>query len=294
MAGVRIGTAPVSWGVWFTEDKNQTPWKRCLDEMALSGYEGVELGPWGYFPTNLDILKKELNSRKLKLVSTTLMDDLTSRENTLKMINQLDEMASLQNNFDDASYVVLIDACYTDLFTGKQIRKSKLTNQEKDLFYENIQSIHQHALNEYGLTVVFHPHVQTHIETEEEITEFLERTSINLCFDTGHHAFMGGNVEEFIEKNFHRISYIHLKNCDETVLKQTNENSWSLAEAVKHGVFTEPFTGIVDMERIAKLLNKHQFDGWMIVEQDMYPVEFDKPYPIAKRTRQYLKDIGIG
>ena len=34
-------------------------------------------------------------------------------------------------------------------------------------------------------------------------------------------------------------------------------------------------------------------DGWAIVEQDMYPTPFDKPLPIAKRTRAYLREIGI-
>ena len=36
------------------------------------------------------------------------------------------------------------------------------------------------------------------------------------------------------------------------------------------------------------------YDGWACVEQDMYPAPFDKPLPIAKRTREYLREIGIG
>lgn len=240
MTQCRIGTAPVSWGVWFPDDEKQIPWTRCLDEIALSGYEGVELGPWGYFPTDVKELKKAFDERNLKLVSTTLMDDLTSIENTNKMIQQLDDMATLQTQFDKADYVVLIDACYTDLFTGKQIRKSTLSEKEKDIFYDNIKRIQTHAEEKYGLTIVYHPHAQTHIETEEQITEFLKRTNINLCFDTGHHAFMGGNVEEFIKEHYQRISYIHLKNCDVDILKETIENNWSLAEAVDHGVMVEP------------------------------------------------------
>jgi len=34
--------------------------------------------------------------------------------------------------------------------------------------------------------------------------------------------------------------------------------------------------------------------GFAIVEQDMYPAPFDKPLPIAKRTRAYLREIGMG
>ncbi|MGO2846954.1 MAG: 2-keto-myo-inositol dehydratase, partial [Microbacterium gubbeenense] len=32
--GLRIGTAPDSWGVWFPDDPGQVPWERFLDEAA--------------------------------------------------------------------------------------------------------------------------------------------------------------------------------------------------------------------------------------------------------------------
>ncbi len=37
--------------------------------MQLAGYDGVELGPWGYFPTDAAVLKKELEARALTLVA---------------------------------------------------------------------------------------------------------------------------------------------------------------------------------------------------------------------------------
>ena len=36
------------------------------------------------------------------------------------------------------------------------------------------------------------------------------------------------------------------------------------------------------------------FDGWGIVEQDMYPAPFDKPLPIAVRNREFLRENAIG
>ncbi|MFD2133724.1 sugar phosphate isomerase/epimerase family protein [Pseudogracilibacillus auburnensis] len=294
MSQCKIGTAPVSWGIWFTEDDKQMSWERCLDEMAIAGYTGMELGPWGYMPNKANKLKEELKKRDIQLVSTTLMDDLTCTKNTNKMIEQLDEMASIQVQFEEAKYVVLIDACYTDLFTGKQIRKKDLTEREKDIFYHNIKKINNHAKTKYDLEVVYHPHSQTHIETEEQIEEFLERTNINLCFDTGHHAYMGADVINFIKQHHNRISYIHLKNCDLSVLEATQQNNWSLAKAVQEGVMVEPAKGIVDMNKLVQILKKINFDGWIIVEQDMYPAPFEKPLPIAKRTRNYLREIGMG
>ena len=38
-----IGSAPDSWGVWFADDARQTPWHRCLDEIAEAGYAGFEM-----------------------------------------------------------------------------------------------------------------------------------------------------------------------------------------------------------------------------------------------------------
>ena len=44
----------------------------------------------------------------------------------------------------------------------------------------------------------------------------------------------------------------------------------------------------------ADLLEEINFDGWAIVEQDMYPAPFDKPLPIARHNREYLRSLGIG
>ncbi|GAA3333355.1 hypothetical protein GCM10020331_097070 [Ectobacillus funiculus] len=90
-----------------------------MDEMAEAGYSGIELGPWGYFPKEYTRLKDELQQRNLELVATTLMDDLTSDSTTNAMISLLDQLASVQAQFESAKYIVLIDACYTDLVTGK-------------------------------------------------------------------------------------------------------------------------------------------------------------------------------
>src|SRR6266496_5302519 len=61
-----LGSCPDSWGVWFADDPAQTPWNRFLDELAEAGYEWVELGPYGYLPTDPDVLLPELSGRGLK------------------------------------------------------------------------------------------------------------------------------------------------------------------------------------------------------------------------------------
>jgi inosose dehydratase len=63
---------------------------------------------------------------------------------------------------------------------------------------------------------------------------------------------------------------------------------------VKIDVFCEPSKGAVDFLAFRDLLREIGYDGWAIVEQDMYPAPFDKPLLIARRTRAYLREIGIG
>lgn len=58
-------------------------------------------------------------------------------------------------------------------------------------------------------------------------------------------------------------------------------------------IFCEPSTGLVDFLAFRDILRKIDYDGWAIVEQDLYPAPFDKPLPIAKRTRAYLREIGM-
>ena len=63
---LRLGSCPDSWGVWFADDPRQTPWQRFLDELAGVGYEWLELGPYGYLPTDPARLTDELGRRGLR------------------------------------------------------------------------------------------------------------------------------------------------------------------------------------------------------------------------------------
>lgn len=288
---IKIGTAPDSWGVWFPENDKQTNWERCMDEMAEAGYAGIELGPWGYLPNKYEKLKEELEKRSLELTATTLVGDLTSDSKTEELIALLDDMSELQLRFESAKYVVLIDDCYTDLFSGELIRPQFLNEVEWSKFIKNIIKIRDHARINYGLEVVFHPHAQSHVETEEQIEKLLNDTDINLCLDTGHHAYADGDPVAFMQTHYKRIPYLHLKSCDLKVREKMQREGWSFAKAVSEDVMCEPERGVVDMKAFMKVLEDINFNGWAIVEQDMYPAPFEKPFPIAKRTREYLKTL---
>mgnify|MGYP001018740394 CR=1 FL=1 len=81
---IKIGIAPDSWGVWFpASDPNnakQPQWWRCLDEMKVAGYEGCEIGPWGYMPNDdPKVLKNAMDARGLTLALPRAATSLMTR-----------------------------------------------------------------------------------------------------------------------------------------------------------------------------------------------------------------------
>jgi inosose dehydratase len=117
---------------------------------------------------------------------------------------------------------------------------------------------------------------------------------VSLCLDIGHHAYGGGDACAYLRRHIDRIPYIHLKNCDKSVLDEMRAKNWSFAEAVKHNIMCEPWKGMVDFSELKRVLDEVCYAGFAVVEQDMYPAPPDRPFPIAKQTRDYLKKVGIG
>ena len=72
-----LGSCPDSWGVWFADDPRQPPWQRFLDELAGVGYEWLELGPYGYLPTDPARLSDELDRRGLTVAGGAELEQLT-------------------------------------------------------------------------------------------------------------------------------------------------------------------------------------------------------------------------
>src|SRR5207245_9713614 len=138
-----------------------------------------------------------------------------------------------------------------------------------------------HRLAEYtesrGVHAVFHPHADTTIQYESDIERLLELTDpglVNLCLDIGHHAYAGGDAVRFFQEHHARIPYLHLKDVDCAVSARVRERGLPLASAVDEGAFVDLGQGCVDLQGLNRAAQDVAFDGWGIVEQDMYPAPF--------------------
>lgn len=293
---VKIGSAPDSWGVWFPSDPKQIPWSRFLDEVVEAGYEWIELGPYGYLPPDLVTLQPELTKRSLKVCAATVISNLEQPAAWAGLERQVLGSGELVVALG-AKFLVLIDDPYSDLFTGKQIEPVRLDESSWKRLIETVHRVADMALDRFGLTTVFHPHAETHVEYEDQIEAFLEQTDatrISLCLDTGHHAYRGGDPVSFMRRHYQRIPYLHLKNVDKEKQRRVETERIPFAIAVGMDIFCEPSKGIVDFKKFRDVLREIDYTGSAIVEQDMYPAPFDKALPIARRTRAYLREIGIG
>ncbi|THV36350.1 TIM barrel protein [Glycomyces buryatensis] len=293
---LRLGSAPDSWGVWFPEDEFQLPYGQFLDELAGAGYEWLELGPYGYLPTDPDRLADEVGRRGLKVSGGTVFGNLHDPalfDQTIETVSKVAKLTASQG----ARHVVFIPPLFRD-------EKTDAVNDVTDWDAEQWKTVHATAnrigrrmFEEHGVTIALHPHADTQIMTQDQIETFLDGTDSNfvsLCLDTGHVAYGGGDNLDLIRRYAERIGYVHIKQMDPEVLQQVNDEGLGFGEAVKRGVCVEPPAGVPDPADIVTALAGLDAELFVIVEQDLYPCESDVPYPIAVRTRKYLNNCGLG
>ncbi|MGN9791403.1 sugar phosphate isomerase/epimerase family protein [Streptomyces sp. OZ13] len=293
---IRVGSAPDSWGVWFPDDPRQVPWQRFLDEVADAGYEWIELGPYGYLPTDPARLAEETRRRGLKVSAGTVFTGLHRGpavwDETWAHVSDIAALTQAMG----ASHLVVIPSFWRDDKTGRVLEDRTLTPEQwRDLTAQTERLGHE-VRERYDLRIVVHPHADTHIDTEENVTRFLDATDpdrVSLCLDTGHYAYCGGDSVKLIETYGERIGYLHLKQVDPAVLAQVVAEEVPFGPAVGRGVMCEPPAGVPALEPVLAAAQSLGVDLFAIVEQDMYPCPPDKPFPIAERTRGFLRSCGV-
>ena len=292
---IRLGSAPDSWGIWLPDHPSQTPWERFLDEIALAGYEWVELGPYGYLPTDPARLRDELDKRGLRCSGQAVFAAFHREGGFDDVLPDARAVAELSTAVG-GEYVILLPGLHTDEF-GNKVEPKELDDDAWKRLVDGNSRMAKLLREEYGVTLVFHSHADSHVETQEQIERFLADTDpdyVQLCLDTGHVAYGGADNFDLIAKFPERIGYVHLKAVDPQVLRQVVEERLSFAQAVQRGVCVEPPAGVPDMQLISRALHGLNKDLFAIVEQDLFPCDPDLPLPIARRTRGHLRACGVG
>jgi inosose dehydratase len=294
---LRLGTAPDSWGVWFAEDPHQVSWRQYLDELPRAGYVWTELGPQGFLPQDPARLRDELDRRGLRVCGGTVFAALHQGKEALqKAVDAFSREARLLTAVG-AGYLVHLPEQYTDMHTGAATDAAQLDAEHWTNLISGTNELGRVLREEFGVELVFHPHADTHVDTQERIERFLNDTDpqyVNLCLDTGHIAYCNGDNAEIVRRFPDRVTYVHLKQVDPVVRERVRRENLSLAEAVPLGVMVEPPYGVPAMPTLLAALADLDRDIFCVIEQDLYPVAADVPLPIAARTAGYFVACGLG
>jgi inosose dehydratase len=296
-----FASAPDSWGVLdYPGPSWQQSYETMLNEMVDAGYTGTELGPYGYFPTDADVLKPQLEKRKLKLLGSFVpvrMGDLNAGTAVMERIRKVGNLLSVLK----APFLVLAD----DQTPGRNAYSGRahepgcpMLDAKQWKHVGKMVADAEQVAQEFGLDLVFHPHVATHVETVEETERFFDATShtgIGLCLDTGHCFYAEGDAAREAEKYKDKLRLVHIKDCNQNVLVKARRNQWTFEEAIEHQVFTIIGQGDIDFPAFFGTLKQNDYSGWMVVEQDVKfdAVEIPPAVSIAE-SLQYLRGVVKG
>ena len=290
MSTIRIGTAPDSWGVWFASDPAQLPAEQFLREVVDAGYGWIELGPYGYLPKDPAQLQDQLDAHNLKVLAGTVFEHLHRPDSWDDVWTQVTDVAALTSAVG-GKHIVVIPDTWRHHKTGEELEDRELTPEQWAQLTEGMNELGRRILDEYGLAVQFHSHADSHVGYQPEIERFLQATDprwVNLCFDTGHIAYYGGDCLELIKTYPDRIGYLHLKQINPIVVDHVLDKDLSFAEAVRMGAMIEPPLGVPEMGPLLDAVAGLGCDVDAIIEHDLYPCPPEVPLPIAKRTKAYL------
>jgi inosose dehydratase len=258
---IRVANAPVSYGA-FEQTVGLLPnvpaAEVVLDAIAAAGYEGTELGPYGYFGTD-DALHAALERRGLELAGAFVELDFAGGE-----LAPLEATLDLLQPY--GAPPVLSD-------TGPRDGPVDLDGVARAV----------ELARGRGLEPVFHHHMGTRVQTPAEIERLLDGTDVALLLDTGHLVAAGGDPVQAMHAWCGRVRHLHVKDVSLRVIRDAPD--WD--EAWRRGAFCELGTGDVDLAGFFAALEG--YDGWLVVEQDWFPREGeDAEGHIAAQQRNRL------
>jgi hypothetical protein len=92
---------------------------------------------------------------------------------------------------------VFLPAMYRDLSDGRELEPAELDAGQWRTLTDGAGHIARVLAEETGMRLVFHPHAESHVETDVQVRRFLAGTDperVGLCLDTGHVAYTGGDA----------------------------------------------------------------------------------------------------
>jgi inosose dehydratase len=287
---VRLAIAPIAWtNDDLPELGSQNTFEQCVSEMALAGFEGSEVG--NKYPRDPALLNKALGLRGLTICNAWFSSYLTT-----KPYAEVEKAFLAHRDFLFAVGARVIGAAEQ----GGSIQGMDLPVFEaKPRFDEAAWKRLSEGLNrlgerakERGMSLTYHHHMGTGVQTAEEIDRLMESTQtglLDLLYDTGHLVFSGEDHLAVLRKWVKRVRHVHLKDVRPAIVARVKKEKLSFLSAVKAGAFTVPGDGSIDFVPVFKALEAAGYRGWWVVEAEQDPA-LANPLEFAIKARKYIRD----
>lgn len=291
---VKLGIAPIAWTNDDMPDLGaQNTFEQCISEMALAGFTGCEVG--NKYPKDTKVLKKALDLRGMQICNAWFSTFLTTKpyEETekgfIEHITFLKEMGAKVVGVSEQGHS--IQGTDLSIFDDKYV----MNDEEWDMLCTGLNKLGKVA-KDMGITLTFHHHMGTVVQTEAEIDRLMENTDpelFNLLFDSGHLAYCGEDYMSVLKKYIKRIKHVHLKDIRPDVIADVKANKESFLQGVRKGTFTVPGDGVIDFAPIFEVLSENDYEGYVLVEAEQDPA-IANPFEYALKARKYIaKKAGL-
>ena len=261
----------------------------CLTEASMIGFSGIEMG--ASFPKETDLLKKKLDKYKLRLATGWYDMGLLGR-------SYKEEIVAMRSHYELLSalgcrLMVVAETIGTTVHNRKDKKLSERHRMNEDewrIFLNRLEDLARY-MNDQGMSLSYHPHIGTVIETQEEMDKLMNETQeVNLLYDTGHIYYAGGDPQQVFMDYFSRINHIHTKDVRMDVVKRVYEEDLSFIDGVLAGTFTVPSDGDIDFAPIAKRVRSSDYEGWLVLEAEQDPIKAP-PAEYAAKGYKHIEEL---
>ncbi len=289
---IRVATAPMNWNSDDLPDlRPLIPITQVLEEMVLAGYEGTEYGTG--LPSDPAALTPLLGRYGLALASNFCWVAFEDRRNHGREIAQALAVARTLAAMHVRELILGLRGSSERIALAGRVPADGSAGLTETQWRALADGIHElaRACEPLGVRLSVHPHAGSFVETRDELDILFRRTdarALGLCVDAGHLVYGGGDPVEVVRNFGSRIRYVHIKDVNPEVLAECQTNGIGFLDALRRYIFCGLGKGSVDLPGFVEGLQRAEFSGWMVVEEDTSP---DPPLAAARRNRRYLKEM---
>ncbi len=288
---VNIGAVPNAW----SNDDLQSlggniPYQQCLDEMALAGYEGTEMG--SKYPTDPVVLNEALALRGMRMSGAWFSAYFTVEGGEQQTLSRFERSIPFYQALGMQD-IYAAEVGYSDHLQPIPVLANKPVFDDGQWcrMVSGLEKMGRMAVAN-GLRIVYHHHAGTGVQTQEDVERLMASTDPELLWlllDTAHITVGGGDVLVLAEKFAERICHVHLKNVRADVLERVKADGLSFWDSIEAGIFTVPGDpeGMLEFDPILNVLAYRGLRGWLLVEAEQDPARAN-PLQYFKMARAYL------